>query len=93
MCIHELFERSWRRPISTIPPLRSRAIAARRRSTSATIGSGASSTLPDARAQHVGQARLERPEVDAVRVLLEHVEREAVRVGAEPVAVGARRAA
>ena len=33
--------------------------------------------------------RLERPEVDAVRAALEHVERQPVRVGAEAVAVGA----
>ena len=42
-----------------------------RRSTSATIGSGASSILPLARAQDLGDARLERPEVDAVRRRLE----------------------
>ena len=46
LCIQELFERSWRRPMSTMPPLRLRPMASRRRSTSATIGSGASSIIP-----------------------------------------------
>ena len=35
---------------------------------------------PRRRAQHVGQSRLERPEIDAVRVGLQHVERQSVRV-------------
>ena len=47
LCIQELFERSWRRPTSTSSSRScSRASAARRRSTSATIGSGASSIRP-----------------------------------------------
>ena len=49
--------------------------------------------LPGRRAQHLRQPRRERAEVDPVRVLLEHVEREPVRIRPEPVAVGTRRAA
>ena len=52
------------------------------------IGSGASSTLPARRAQHARQARLQRAEIDAVRLRLEPSEREAVGIGAEAVAVG-----
>ena len=89
LCIQELFERSWRRPTSTMPPLRLRASAARRRSTSATIGSGASSIRAARRAQHLRQPRLQRAQVDAVRAASSCVERQAVRVGAEAVAVGA----
>ena len=65
------------------------AVAVRARATRAgarrraTIGSGASSILPLARAQHLGDARLERAEVDAVRRCLQPREREAVGVGAE----------
>ena len=89
LCIHELFERSCRRPISTKPPFRSRAAAARSRSMSPTIASGASSTLPDAVRSTSGSRGSSGAEVHAVRVLLEHVEGQPLGVGAEAVAVGA----
>ena len=46
LCIHELFERNSRRPIRAIAGA-GRDMPWRRRSRSATIGSGASSILPD----------------------------------------------
>ena len=39
------------------------------------------------RAQALGDARLERAEIDPVRVVEEHLQRQAVGIGAEPVAV------
>ncbi len=90
LCIHELFERRSRRPTSTSGPPsraaagRARPAGARRRRRHA---SGASSILPRRRAQHLGEARLQRAEVDAVRVRLELRERQTVGIGAEAVAV------
>ena len=77
LCIHELFERSWRRPISTRSPFRSRSSAGAQPLRSATIALGRELDLAGRRAQHLGQARLVRAEVHAVRVALERVEGEA----------------
>ena len=71
LCIQELLERSWRRPISTMPPLRWRASAA---SQPVDVGDDRLRRQLDLAArgaQHLGDARLERPEVDAVRRRLE----------------------
>ena len=57
--------------------------------TSATIGSGASSILPDGGAQHLGQPLAHRAHVDPVRIGLELRERQAVGIGAESLAEGA----
>ena len=59
-------------------PLAARALERRprSRSTSATIGSGASSILPDGVRSTSGMRGCERAEVDAVRARLEHVERQ-----------------
>src|SRR5262249_16095672 len=46
LCIHELFDRRSRRPTSTIWPFRARVSESRRRATSPTTGSGASSIFP-----------------------------------------------
>ena len=62
---------------------------ARRRGTSATIGSGASSILPLGVRSTSGRRGSQRAEVDAVRRGLEPRERQPVGVGAEAVAVGA----
>ena len=51
---------------------------------------GSQLDLPRRRAQHVGQPRRQRAQVDPVRGVLEQVERQASGVGAEAVAVGAR---
>ena len=64
-------------------PLTGSASASCRRATSATSASGASSILPLGRAQHLGHARLERPEVDPVRRGLEVGERQRVGPGAQ----------
>ena len=88
LCIQELLERSWRRPISTMSPLRWVPSSASRRGTSATTCSGASSILPDGGAQYLGDARSHRAEVEPVWVRLEALEGEPVGVGAEPVAEG-----
>ena len=60
LCIHELFDRRSRRPTSTKPVVAAAVEAARRRATSARIGSGASSIIPSAVRRHVGQPGLER---------------------------------
>ena len=47
LCIQELLERTWRRPISTIEESQSRCSEASRRGRSVRIMSGTTSTLPD----------------------------------------------
>ena len=66
LCIQELLERSWRRPISTRCPFDGSAAAssASRRGMSATISAGASSILPDGGAQHLGEPLAHRAHVD-----------------------------
>ena len=80
LCIHELFERSWRRPTSTSP---SASRAPRQRGAQPRdVGDdrGGRELDPAARrAQHLGQPRLQRAEVDAVRRGLEVGERQVVR--------------
>ena len=83
LCIHELLERRSRRPTRTMPPLTGSASASCRRATSATSSSGASSILPLGGAQHLGQARLQRAEVDAVRRRLELGQRQPVGPAAQ----------
>ena len=68
---------------------RSRRAPARSRSTSATIGSGASSILPDGVRSTSGSRGSSGPRSTPCGVCLEAVERQPVRVGAEAVAVGA----
>ena len=89
LCIQELLERRSRRPISTKGWSRRPSRPSWRR---CDVGEDQLRGQGDhavGRAQHVGQARLEGAEVDAVRVGQEHVEGRAVGVGAEPLAVGA----
>ena len=89
LCIQLLLERRWRRPTST-RPFSVSSSRDRRRLTSSTNGAAASSTLPLAVSRLVGIRGCRGPEVDAVRVGLELGQRETVRVGAKPVAVGGR---
>ena len=69
--------------------VRRRPSASRSRGTSATMLRRRQLDLPRGRAQDLRDARLQRPEVHAVRALLEPREREPVGVLAEGVAVGA----
>ena len=61
LCIQELFERSWRRPISTIPPSAGAPSAACRRGDVGDDRLGRELDLAARRAQRVGQARLSGP--------------------------------
>ena len=83
LCIQELFERSSRRPISTIEPLRGDEPLAQPLDVGDDLG-GRELDLARRRAQHLGDARLERPEVDSVRALLELLERQARRSRSKP---------
>ncbi len=97
LCIHELLERSWRRPISTSASGScSRPSASRSRGTSATIGSGASSIRPDGVRSTSGSRGASGPRSIAVRRRLEVGEREVVGPAAQqdveqPLRAGARR--
>ena len=70
LCIQELFERSSRRPIRTIEPLRGTSRSRSRVDVGDDLGRR---ELDPARRrpQDLGDARLERPEIDPVRALLE----------------------
>ena len=87
LCIQELLERSWRRPISTMPPLRWRASEAssrRRRPRSARARARSCRSRcadPPACAARVGRGRCRGAR-------LELAERQALGLGAEAVAVG-----
>ena len=91
LCIHELLERRCApaRPARALGRRRASRLAARR-ARSATISSARQLDRPARGAQHLGQPRLQRAEVDAVRVRRQR--RRASRpsgVGAEAVAVRA----
>ena len=60
LCIQELLERSWRRPIRTIWPLTGAPSSASRRGTSATISGGASSIFPEGVRRTLGEPRAHR---------------------------------
>ena len=89
LCIHELFERTWRRLTRTRPRSASES-AARRRGTSATMYSGRQLDAARRRADHLVEARHHRAEVDAVGLGDDLLEREAVRVVAVALAPGPR---
>ena len=89
LCIHELFERSWRRPISSSPSPSARG---ERLAQPRHVGQqqlGRQLDLAALGAQDLGDPRLQRPEVDPVRRVLERGERQPALARAEQVAVGA----
>ena len=87
LCIHELFERRWRRLISTRSSA-GRSSRAASRGRSAVMYVGREHDLAVGRLQHLGEPRHHRAEVDAVRRGLHLVEVEPVGILA--VAVTAR---
>ncbi len=85
-CVHELAVRSCRRPISTMSPC---AVTSSARAEALEVGDQrccGQLHLARLRGERVREPRLQRSQVEPVRMLLQHRERDPVRVRAERVA-------
>ena len=86
LCIHELLDRRCRRPMRTSSSLRAGNAASTR---GMSVGDGRRAQLDPAGrgAQDLRDPLLQRPEVDAVRVVEQLAQRQSIVDGAEPVTV------
>ena len=88
LCIHELFERNSRRPISTIAGRGTRHALAQ----AIEVGDDwlwRQLDLARRRAQDLRDARLQRPQVQPIGIVLDSCERQSAWLRAEGVAIGA----